>query len=61
MAPEVKRMTTREREVGELKACIERLEAVLRRLAGDEPQGVLPTPGEGADQGSLLSWLKAQG
>ena len=54
-------MTTMEREVGELKARLERLEAVVRRLAGDEPPVALPTPEEPAAQESLLSWLKAQG
>jgi hypothetical protein len=54
-------MTTMEQEVEELKVRIERLEAVVRRLAGDEPQVALPSPGEPADQELLLPWLKMQG
>ena len=54
-------MTTLEQEVGELKTRLERLDAMVRRLAGDEPQMALPTSGGPADQESLLSWLKAQG
>jgi len=54
-------MTTMEQEVGELKARLERLEAVVRRLAGDEPQVALSTPGAPPDQESLLLWLKTQG
>ena len=61
MVPEEQRMTTVERDIEELKARLERLEAVVRRLAGDEPQVALPTSGGPADQESLLSWLKAQG
>ena len=54
-------MTTVEREVAEFKARIERLEAVVRQLVGDEPQVALATPGAPLDQETLLSWLKAQG
>ena len=36
-------MTTVERDIEELKARLERLEAVVRRLADDEPHGALPT------------------
>jgi hypothetical protein len=54
-------MTTLEREVGELKARLDRLEATVRRLAGNERQVVLPTPGDPLDQEHLLAWLKAQG
>ena len=50
-----------EREVEELKVRLERLEAVVRRLVGDEPQVGLPTSEKSADQEPPLSWLKAQG
>ena len=54
-------MTTMEQEVAELKMRLEHLEAVVRRLAGDEPQRAPQTTGIPPDQKSLLSWLKAQG
>ena len=53
-------MTTMDREVEELKVRIERLEAVVHGLAGNEPQVARPTPGESVDQESLLSWLKGE-
>ena len=38
-------MTTLEQEVGELKARLERLEAMVRSLAGDAHKAVLPAAG----------------
>jgi hypothetical protein len=54
-------MTILEREVGELKTCLERLEAMVRSLAGDAHKAVLPAGGEPQNQDQLLAWLKAQG
>jgi hypothetical protein len=54
-------MTTLEREVVELKARIENLEATVRRLAGEEHKAVLPASGEPQDLEQLLAGLKAQG
>jgi hypothetical protein len=54
-------MTTLEQEVGELKARLERLEAMVRSLAGDAHTPVLPAGGEPQNQDRLLAWLKTQG
>lgn len=54
-------MTTLEQEVGELKARLERLEAMVRSLAGDAHKAVLPAAGEPQNQEHLLAWLKTQG
>ena len=54
-------MTTLEQEVGELKARLDRLEAMVRALAGGAHKAVLPAAGEPQNQGHLLAWLKAQG
>ena len=54
-------MTTLEQEVGELKARLERLEAVVRSLAGDAHKAVLPAAGAPQNQDHLLAWLKTQG
>jgi hypothetical protein len=58
---EVKYMTTLEQEVGELKARLDRLEAMVRALAGGAHRAVLPAAGEPQNQEHLLAWLKAQG
>ena len=54
-------MTTLEQEVGELKARLERLEAMVRSLAGDAHKAVLPAEGKPQDHEHLLAWLKARG
>ena len=54
-------MTTLEQEVGELKARLERLKAMVRSLAGDAHTPVLPAGGEPQNQDRLLAWLKPQG
>jgi hypothetical protein len=54
-------MTTLEQEVGELKARLDRLEAMVRSLVGDAHTPVLPAAGEPQDQDHLLVWLKTQG
>jgi hypothetical protein len=54
-------MTTLEQEVGELKARLERLEAMVRSLAGDAHTPVLPAAGEPQNQDHLMAWLKTQG
>jgi hypothetical protein len=54
-------MTTLEQEVGELKARLERLEAMVRSLTGDAHKAVLPAAGEPQNQDHLLAWLKTQG
>jgi hypothetical protein len=54
-------MTTLEQEVGELKARLERLEAMVRSLAGDAHKAVLPAAGAPQNQDHLLAWLKTQG
>jgi hypothetical protein len=54
-------MTTLEQEVGELKARLERLEAMVRSLAGDAHKAVKPAAGEPQNQDYLLAWLKTQG
>jgi hypothetical protein len=54
-------MTTLEQEVGELRARLERLEAMIRSLAGDAHKAVLPAAGEPQNQDRLLAWLKTQG
>jgi hypothetical protein len=54
-------MTTLEQEVGELKARLDRLEAMVRALAGGVHKAVLPAAGEPQNQEHLLAWLKAQG
>jgi hypothetical protein len=47
--------------VGELKACLDRLEAMVRSLAGDAHKPVLLSAGELQSQDHLLAWLKTQG
>jgi hypothetical protein len=54
-------MTAWEQELVELKARVERLEATVRRLAGDERQAALPAPDELPDQEQILARLKAKG
>ena len=54
-------MTTLEQEVGELKARLDRLEAMVRSLAGDVHTPVLPARGAPQNQDHLLAWLKTQG
>jgi hypothetical protein len=54
-------MTTLRQEVGELKARLERLEAMVRSLAGDAHKAVLPAAGEPQNQDHLLARLKTQG
>lgn len=54
-------MATWKQELVELKARIERLEATVRRLAGDERQVVPPAPDQTPDQEQLLARLKAEG
>ena len=54
-------MTTLEQEVGQLKARLDRLEAMVRALAGDAYKGVLPAAGAPQNQDPLLAWLKTQG
>ena len=54
-------MTTLEPEVGELKARVDRLEAIVRSLAGDAHKAVLPAAGEPQNRDHLLAWLKTQG
>jgi hypothetical protein len=54
-------MTTLEQEVGELKARLERLETMVRSLAGDAHKAVLPAASEPQNQDRLLAWLKTQG
>ena len=54
-------MTTLEQEVGELMARLERLEAMVRSLAGDVHKAILPAAGEPQNQDHLLAWLKTQG
>jgi hypothetical protein len=54
-------MTTLEQEVGELKTRFERLEAMVRSLAGDAHKAVLPAGGEPQNPDRLLAWLKTQG
>lgn len=50
-------MTTLEQELMELKTRVERLEAVVGRLTGDERQ---PSSGP-MDRQRLLTWLKLEG
>jgi hypothetical protein len=54
-------MTTLELELVELKTRVERLEAVVHRLASDRHEVAPPAPGEPLDQERLLAWLKAEG
>ena len=54
-------MTILKQEVGELKARLERLEAIVRSLAGDTHKAGLPAVGEPQNQDHLLAWLKTQG
>ena len=54
-------MTTLKQEVGELKARLERLEAMVHSLAGDTHKAGLPAAGEPQNQDQLLAWLKTQG
>jgi hypothetical protein len=54
-------MTTLEQEVGELKARLDRLEAMVRALAGGAHKAVLPAAGEPQSQEHFLAWLKSQG
>lgn len=54
-------MTVLELELVELKTRVERLEAMVRRLAGDEHRVAPPQPGEALDQEQLRAWLKAEG
>jgi hypothetical protein len=54
-------MTTLEQEVGELKARLERLEAMVHSLAGDVRTPVLPAESAPQNQDRLLTWLKTQG
>jgi hypothetical protein len=54
-------MTTLEQEVGELKARLDRLEAMVHSLAGDAHKTGLPAAGEPQNQDQLLAWLKTQG
>jgi hypothetical protein len=54
-------MITLEREIVELKERVERLEAVIRRLVGDESRGRPPLSEKPAKQEQLLAWLKTQG
>ena len=54
-------MTTLEQEVGELRARLERLETMVRSLAGDAHKAALPAAGEPQNQDRLLAWLKTQG
>jgi hypothetical protein len=58
---EVKYMTSLEREVGELKARLDRLEAIVHALAGGAHKAALPATGDPQNQEHLLAWLKAQG
>jgi len=53
-------MTMSERDLVELKARVERLEATVSRLVGDQRPVAPPTPGESLDQEQLLAWLKAE-
>jgi len=53
-------MTTLELELVELKTRVERLEATVRRLAGDRHEVAPLSPGEPLDQEQLLVWLKAE-
>lgn len=57
----MKYTTTLEQEVGELKARLDRLEAMVCALAGGAHRAVLPAAGEPQNQEHLLAWLKAQG
>jgi hypothetical protein len=54
-------MATLEQEVGELRARLDRLEDMVRSLAGDAQKAVLPAAGEPQNQEHLLAWLKTQG
>jgi hypothetical protein len=54
-------MATLEREIVELKERVERLEAVIRRLLGNESPGTLSAFGKTSSQEELLAWLKTQG
>ena len=54
-------MTTLEQEVGELKARLDRLEAMVHTLASGAHKAVLPAAGEPQNQEHLPAWLKAQG
>jgi len=54
-------MGTLEREIVELKERVERLEAVISRLVGNESQGTLSLSGKASNQEQLLAWLKTQG
>ena len=54
-------MTTLEQEVGELKARLDRLYAIVRSLVGDVHMPVLPAGGEPQNQDHPLAWLKTQG
>jgi hypothetical protein len=54
-------MTTLEQEVGELRARLDRLEALVRSLAGGAPEAILSAAGESQNREHLLAWLKTQG
>ena len=54
-------MTTLEQEVVQVKARLERLEAMVRSFAGDAHKAVLPAAGAPQNQDHLLGWLKTQG
>lgn len=54
-------MTTQEQELVELKARVERLEATVRQLVGNERLVALSASDDLPDQEQLLAWLKAEG
>jgi len=54
-------MSTLERELGELKERLERLEMTVSRLAGNKREVKPPVPGAPLNQEQLLAWLKAEG
>jgi hypothetical protein len=50
-----------ELEFNELKARVERLEAIVQRLVGQEPPATTPASGQPVAHDQLLAWLKAEG
>ena len=54
-------MTPLEQQVGEFKARLDYLEAIVRSLTGDAHKAVPPVAREPQNQEHLLAWLKAQG
>jgi hypothetical protein len=54
-------MMTLEQEVGELKARLARLEAMVRSLAGDAHKAIPPEEGKPQGHEHILAWLKARG